>query len=85
MKCRVQVTFEYILKPPDRHVVELLEAGQVQTIAARAIREAKKAVRPMAWSSLVCLIERLGPVDAIADAETDDATDETEPAAVGIP
>jgi hypothetical protein len=78
MKCRARVTFEYALRQPDLHTVEV-EAGQPSTIAARAIRAAKKALRPVGWTSIVCLIERLGPVDAIADAVADDAADEPEP------
>lgn len=73
MRCRAEVTFEYATRPPQTHRIEALEATGPQTIANRAIRDAKKQLRPISWTSMVCLIERLDPADA-----ADDTADEGE-------
>lgn len=70
MRCRAEVTFEYATRAPQTHKTDTMEAAGPQTIANRAIREAKKHLRPINWTSIVCLIERLDPV---ADAEDEDA------------
>jgi len=64
MRCRAEVTFEFATRAPQTHHIETLEATGPQTIANRAIREAKRQLRPIYWTSMVCLIERLDPADA---------------------
>jgi hypothetical protein len=71
MKCRAEVTFEFATRAPQTHRVDVLEATGPQTIANRAIREAKRQLRPIYWTSMVCLIERLDPGDA-SDASEED-------------
>jgi hypothetical protein len=62
MKCRVAVTFEYETRAPETLRMDL-EAGGPQTMAARAIREARKQIKPRGWASIVVLLERYGDVD----------------------
>ena len=78
MRCRAEVTFEYATRAPQTHHVDVMEAGGPQTIAARAIREAKRQLRPIYWTSIVCLIERLDAVENEADADEsgDEPTEE---------
>ena len=52
--------------------MEALEAGGPQTIAARAVRESKRRLRPIYWTSMCVLIERLDPADASDDATVDE-------------
>ena len=59
MKVKYAVTFEFLEKPPltTTGVVASSSAG---TCAARAVREAQEVLRPVRWTSLVCvLLERL--------------------------
>lgn len=69
MKCRAEVTFEFATRAPQTHRVDVLEATGPQTIANRAIREAKRQLRPIYWTSMVCLIERLDPDDTADTSE----------------
>ena len=59
MKCRAGVTFEFALRPPLTLNIDCLEAGTPQTIASRALRQARKTLKPIKWSSLVVVLERL--------------------------
>jgi hypothetical protein len=68
MKCKAAVTFEYATRAPETHRIESLEATGPQTIANRAIREAKRELRPVWWTSLVVVLERLDS----AGAETEE-------------
>jgi hypothetical protein len=47
----------------------VLEATGPQTIANRAIREAKRHLHPVYWTSLVVLIERLDAAEAVETVE----------------
>lgn len=59
MRIKYAVTFEFSNRPPDTHR-GIVEAGQAHVCAARAIKSARAALRPINWSSLVCvLLERL--------------------------
>jgi len=59
VKVKYSVTFEFDSRSPMTHRGTVV-ASQVATCVARATREAKKALRPSGWSSLVCvLLERL--------------------------
>jgi hypothetical protein len=69
MKCNVSVTFEYATRPPDTVKVAAVEAAGPQTIAARALREAKRQARPINWSSIVVLLDRLESSDDSASEE----------------
>jgi hypothetical protein len=53
------VTFEFDTRPPVTHR-GTVAASQVATCVARATRMAKKALRPVGWTSLVVvLLERV--------------------------
>jgi hypothetical protein len=67
MKCRVYVTFEYDIRQPKTATYEL-EAGGPQTIAARAIRLARKDLKPVSWRSAVVLLDRLDAAE-LADLD----------------
>lgn len=69
MKCRAEVTFEFATRAPQTHRIDVLEATGPQTIANRAIREAKRQLRPIYWTSMVCLIERFDPEEATEASE----------------
>ena len=76
MKCKASVTFEYATRAPETHRIAALEATGPQTIANRAIREAKRELRPVWWTSLVVVLERLDEERAGATEDTDEAEDE---------
>lgn len=59
MKCSASVTFEFGVKQPLTHKIALIEAGSPHTVAARALREARKVLKPSNWASLVVVLERL--------------------------
>jgi hypothetical protein len=66
--------------------MDVLEATGPQTIANRAIREAKRKLRPVWWTSLVVLLERLDAVEvegADADVVPEEDPDEQEGGAEG--
>jgi hypothetical protein len=53
------VTFEFAERPPTTHR-GMVVASSGATCVARATREAQKALKPVNWSSVVCvLLERL--------------------------
>lgn len=59
MTVRYSVTFEFDMRPSVTHRGTVVGSSGA-TCVARATREAQKAVRPVHWSSLVCvLLERL--------------------------
>jgi hypothetical protein len=63
------VTFEFSARPPStwRGVVE---AGREHVCAARAIKTARTALRPVNWRSLCCVIlERLDETPDAGQAE----------------
>ena len=69
MKVRYSVTFEFELRPPVTHR-GVVEAGQTHTCVSRATKLAQKALRPVNWTSCVCvLVERLD--QPVADTVTD--------------
>ena len=72
MTVRYAVTFEFDTRPPLTHrgTVAALAEG---TCASRAIKEAKRVLRPVNWSSLVCvLLERVqGEPEALAETVAD--------------
>ncbi len=58
MTVRYSVTFEFDLRPPLTHR-GTVSGGRAATCVARATREAQEALRPVNWSSMVCvLLER---------------------------
>ena len=70
MKVSYSVTFEFPSRAPVTHR-GTVEGSAAATCVARATRTAQKAVRPVAWSSMVCvLLERM---------DTSPAEDELEP------
>lgn len=59
MTVKYAVTFEFDSRPPLTHRGTVV-ASSGATCVARATREAQKAVRPVNWSSMVCvLLERV--------------------------
>lgn len=59
VKLKYSVTFEFPVKPPLTHR-GVVVATTGATCAARAIRQAQKALRPINWSSMVYVaLERL--------------------------
>jgi hypothetical protein len=75
VKVRYSVTFEFLTLPPATHR-GIVDGSSPATCAARAAREARKALRPRNWASLVvCLLERL---DAAGEAEAPDAEEAAE-------
>jgi hypothetical protein len=75
MRCRASVTFEYATRAPETHRTDVLEATGPQTIANRAIREARRKIRPVYWTSLVCVLERM---DSAEEAAAEDTSPEAE-------
>jgi hypothetical protein len=55
MKVKYSVSFEFLNKPPLTHTGTVVATG-VQTCFARAVKEAKQALRPVNWSSVVCVV-----------------------------
>lgn len=75
MKCKASVTFEYLLRPPQTHKIPSIEASAPGTIARRALNEAKTALKPNSWCSLVVVLERLDSTDSedFVEAESENA------------
>jgi hypothetical protein len=62
MRFRYAVTYEFPLRAPVTHR-GTVGASQEATCFSRAVRTAKKALKPKGWSSVVCcLLERLPDV-----------------------
>ena len=59
MECTYAVTFEFETRPPIC-IRGKMEATAVNTIASRAVREARKQAKPINWRSVVVLLERIG-------------------------
>lgn len=64
MKCDVAVTFEFDTRAPQTTTILDVEAGGAHTIAQRAIREARKTLKPVKWSSAVVVLFRKDDSDA---------------------
>lgn len=59
MKVRYAVTFEFEMRPPMTHRGTVAGSSGA-TCVARAVRAAQKALRPVNWASMNCvLLERL--------------------------
>jgi hypothetical protein len=84
MRCRAAVTFEYATRPPETLRLEALEATGPQTIANRAIREAKRQLRPVWWTSLVVVLERLDAAEAANEEGVEEDTDGQEDEVEGV-
>ena len=76
MKCDVAVTFEYATRAPETARIQAVEASGPQTIASRALREARKQIRPVNWTSIVVLLQRLDSGSEVEEA--DDAVEPTD-------
>ncbi len=84
VKVLLFVTSEYATRAPQTHVIEALEATGPQTIANRAIREAKRQLRPVWWTALVVLLDRLDAVEAATEeGAEEDADGQEDEAKVG--
>ena len=63
------VTVEFEMRAPVTHR-GTVAASQPEACCRMAVREARKALRPMRWSSLVCvLLERLSDATGAAKAD----------------
>lgn len=80
MRCKATVTFEYATRQPQTHCIDAMEATGPQTIASRALRDAKRQLRPVYWTSLVVVLERLDAVadDAVDQNDADESENEVE-------
>ena len=73
MTVRYAVTFEFDTRPPATHR-GTVAGSAAATCVARATRLAQKALRPVGWSSMVCvLLERAdeGKADPAIGKSTD--------------
>ena len=68
MDFHYSVTFEFEMRPPLTHK-GTLAASSGATCASRAVRAAQKALRPVGWTSVVCLAYR--PPSAKAGSATE--------------
>lgn len=59
MKIRYSVTFEFDSRAPMTHR-GTVEAGSVHVCMGKAVKQAKKALQPTNWTSLVCILDKLG-------------------------
>jgi hypothetical protein len=65
MTVRYAVTFEFESRPPLTHR-STIAAASAATCVARATREAQRVLRPVGWSSVVCvLLERVREPQAV--------------------
>lgn len=55
MTCNYSVTFEYELRPPQTHR-GTVSGGKTWTLVQRATKEAQKALKPVGWSSCLCVL-----------------------------
>jgi hypothetical protein len=55
MTVHYAVTFEFDLRAPITHK-GTVSASSAATCVARAVREAQKAAKPVAWTSVVCVL-----------------------------
>jgi hypothetical protein len=56
------VSFEFDTRPAVT-LKGTVDAGQPHVGASRAIKTAKKALRPINWRSVVCVLERTDPAE----------------------
>ena len=71
MTCAYAVTFEFDTRPP-LTLRGTVPGSSGATCAARAMREAQRVLRPVKWTSCVCVL--LGRADeATAEPTTDEA------------
>lgn len=85
MRVKYSVSFEFDSRPTLTHR-GIVAGGRAATCVARATREAHQALRPINWSSMVCvLLERLdqAPEEADDPAEAADAVARTDPSVTG--
>ena len=68
------VTFEFETRPPLTHR-GTVSAGAEHTGASRAIKEARRVLRPINWTSMVCLLLDRAPE---ASGERDDEVEESD-------
>ncbi len=57
MKVGYAVTFEFATRQPLTHR-GTVSAGQAQTLASRAVKEARAALKPVGWSSFVVCLDK---------------------------
>lgn len=58
MTCDAAVTFEYATRAPETVRLKNVTAGQAQTVAAKAVRAARREIRPVSWVSAVVVLTR---------------------------
>ena len=74
MKVRYSVTFEFDTRAPLTHRGTVAGSSGA-TCVARATRLAQKALRPVGWSSMVCVLLERDSTDAAGDPLDADASD----------
>lgn len=85
MRVAYSCTFEFEERPPVTHR-GTVAASSGATCVARATREAQRALRPVNWSSLVCvLLERLPDVVQRHRRRTDGEGATTDSGHMGYP
>ena len=63
LRLKYSVSFEFDLRPPLTHT-GIIEGWAASTCARRAIEEAQEVLRPVNWTSMVCVfLERLSALD----------------------
>ena len=63
LRLKYAVTFEFDTRPPITHK-GIVEGWEASTCTRRAVEEAQGVLRPVNWTSMVCvLLERLSALD----------------------
>jgi len=77
MRVAYAVTFEFTERAPLTHR-GTVAASSAATCVSRAVRAAQRAVHPVAWSSVVCvLLERLADAEVNDEGEGEHEVDRT--------
>jgi hypothetical protein len=59
MRADVSVTYEFDTVAPKNHRARSVEAASVPSVTRKAVNEARRALKPRGWSSVVIVINRL--------------------------
>jgi hypothetical protein len=70
MRCQYAVTFEFATRPPVT-ARGVIVGGRAATCVARATRAAQEALRPIGWTSMLCVL-----LERVETAESEDEADE---------
>lgn len=70
MRCQYAVTFEFETRAPVTHR-GVVAGGRAATCVARATRVAQEALRPIGWTSMLCVL-----LERVETAEVEDEGEE---------